>query len=53
MTVENRFRPAQLDNAERTVTEAGGRLVEVFYRDDGRISDTSTGNGSSANSIDL
>jgi hypothetical protein len=34
---EDKDRPAELDEAERTVTEAGGRPVEVFYRESGRI----------------
>lgn len=34
---EQKDRPAELGQAEKTVRDAGGVPVEVFYRDDRRI----------------
>jgi hypothetical protein len=37
MVEKKKDRPAELDDAEKTVRNAGGVPTEVFYRDDGRI----------------
>jgi len=44
-------RPAEFDAAEKTVGEAGGFPVEVFYRDDGRMEISFVIAGSGSNRV--